>query len=339
MVTVKKANIYDVAQRAGVSHQTVSRVLNNHPSLKPATRKKVEDAILDLEYRPNQAARQLVTSQSNLIGMLLVESELYGPSSILNSMEREARSEGYSVLSISISADQPETWIEGIEQLRRLDIDGVITIALPKDLVDDIARSLPGVPLVVVDTEPSKDFDVINIDNVYGAKLAVEYLVELGHSEIVHISGPANAYESEMRKIGYQYAMSSAGLHPEIIDGDWSIETGFRIGSEIANRAKLPTAVFCANDHLALGVLKAFTTNCVQVPEQVSLIGFDDIPESSYFSPSLTSIKQDFTSLGKTAMSKVLLQLKAPFNRETLMIRPTLLVRDSTQPLKETSGA
>jgi DNA-binding LacI/PurR family transcriptional regulator len=336
MVVQKKSNIYDVANLAGVSHQTVSRVLNNHPNLKASTREKVEEAIRELKYRPNQAARQLVTSQSKLIGMLLTESELYGPSSILNAMEREARGAGYSVLSISIDADKPDSWREGIEQLSRLDIDGVITIALPMELVNEVAEALPSIALVVVDTEPSPSFDVINIDNIHGAKLATKYLQDLGHVEILHIAGPKQAYEAQMRKRGYESAMRGAGLRPEVILGDWSIERGFHIGESIANRTKLPTAIFCANDHLALGVLKALHLHKINVPEDISIIGFDDIPESNYFTPSLTTVKQDFTLLGQTAMSKVLTQLKEATTRETLMIKPMLIVKESTaQPRKK----
>jgi DNA-binding LacI/PurR family transcriptional regulator len=329
----KKANIYDVAERAGVSHQTVSRVLNNHPNLKLSTREKVEMAIRDLEYHPSHAARQLVTSQSNLIGLLLTESDLYGPSSILNAMEREARSAGYSVLSISILADDPQSWQEGIEQLRRLDIDGVMTIALPQVVIDEVSKAIPRVPLVVIDTEPSEEFDVINIDNVNGAQFAINHLIESGHTKIVHVSGPANAYEAQMRRRGYEQSMKRANLNSEVIEGDWSIETGFRIGKELAKRSVLPTAIFCANDHLALGILKALHIAGIHVPSEVSLIGFDDIPESSYFTPALTTIKQDFNSLGMTAMNKLLSQLKESSDHETLMIQPILVVKESTQAL------
>jgi DNA-binding LacI/PurR family transcriptional regulator len=329
----KKANIYDVAERAGVSHQTVSRVLNNHPNLKLSTREKVEMAIRELEYHPSHAARQLVTSQSNLIGLLLTESDLYGPSSILNAMEREARSAGYSVLSISILADDPQSWQEGIEQLRRLDIDGVMTIALPQIVIDEVSKAIPRVPLVVIDTEPSEEFDVINIDNVNGAQFAINHLIEYGHTKIVHVSGPANAYEAQMRRRGYELSMKGANLDSEVIEGDWSIETGFRIGKELAMRSDLPTAIFCANDHLALGILKALHLAGIHVPSEVSLIGFDDIPESSYFSPALTTIKQDFNSLGMTAMNKLLSQLKESSDHETLMIQPILVVKESTQAL------
>lgn len=334
MVTSKRANIYDVAKYAGVSHQTVSRVLNNHPNIKISTREKVESAMRALDYRPSQAARQLVTSQSNLIGLLLFESELYGPSSILKAMERQARSAGYSVLSISILAGDPASWREGIEQLRKLEIDGLVTIALPQNLVDFVSSELPNVILVAIDTEPSDLIDIVNMDNIFGSQTATEHLIALDHTEILHVSGPPTAYEAIMRKRGYEASMKKAKLKPEVINGDWSIETGFKVGNELLKRKTLPTAIFCANDHLSLGVIKALHGAKVKIPQDVSIIGFDGIPESEYFIPALTTVRQDFNSLGKMAMSRVLAQLKNNDHHETLMIKPELIVRDSTQRLK-----
>lgn len=328
---MKKANIYDVAERAGVSHQTVSRVLNNHSSLKPETREKVERAIADLHYRPNQAARQLVTSESRIIGILIVGTELYGPWAILNAMEREARKEGYSVISISVLPDSPDSWHEGIEQLRNLNIDGAITIALPNVIVKEVEKSLSNATIVIVDTEPGKKFDAVNLDNLLGGKIATEHLIALGHTAIAHITGPIPGYESQMRLQGYEEAMKAAKLKTDVIEGDWSIATGYAKGLEIAARKVLPTAIFCANDHIALGVAKALNEKKVRVPHDVSLVGFDDIPESAFFTPSLTTISQNFDQLGHLAITRALQQIKEPGKRETFMIEPQLIARDSSQ--------
>ena len=324
----KKANIYDVAQLAGVSHQTVSRVLNNHASLKSETREKVENAIAQLDYRPNQAARQLVTSKSKMIGVLVVGSHLYGPASIRNAMEIEARAAGYTLVSISVSAHEPDTWHAGIEQLQRLNIDGVITIALPSEVIGKIKKYLPNTELVVVDTEPTKGYDVVNIDNHAGGRIATEYLIELGHKKIAHVSGPAGAYEAEMRKLGYEDAMKNAKLIPEVFQGDWTISTGFKLGEKICS--KKFTAIFCANDHLAIGVSRALTQNKFLIPEDVSIIGFDNIPESEYLEKSLTTIKQDFDALGKESLNKLLSRLNERTKAGTFMIKPTLIKREST---------
>ena len=327
----KKANIYDVAERAGVSHQTVSRVLNNHTSLKPATREKVEKAISELQYRPNQAARQLVTSQSRIIGILIVSAELYGPWAILNAMEQEARKEGYSVISISVLLDSPDSWQEGIDQLRNLNIDGAITIALPNALVKEVEKSFIGATIVIVDAEPGKKFDAVNLDNELGGALATRHLIELGHTEILHITGPVDGYEGAMRRKGYESAMADAKLKADVIQGDWSPSTGYEIGNRILSRKKYPSAIFTANDQLALGVMKALREAKIRVPEDVSIVGFDNVPEAAYFSPSLTTISQKFDQLGNLAINLMLSQLKEPGKRQTLMISPELISRESTQ--------
>ena len=330
----KKANIYDVAKLAGVSHQTVSRVLNNHSSLKPATREKVEKAITELSYRPSNAARQLVTSQSRLIGVLIAEADLYGPASILNVMEKIARREGYALISIAVSADSPESWREAIDQLRNLAIDGVITIALPGEIVKEIENSLDGAIIVIVDSEPSKKFDVVNMDNIYGATIATQYLIDAGHTEILHVTGPENGYEADKRKVGYESTMKAAGLKPQLIVGDWSIAKGFEAGVKVSKMKNRPTAVFCANDHLALGMIKAFSEAGISVPGDISIIGFDNIPESSYLIPALTTVGQNFDELGNNAIEKMLLQLRAGSKKEAVMIKPALVLRSSTREIK-----
>jgi DNA-binding LacI/PurR family transcriptional regulator len=330
----KKANIYDVAKLAGVSHQTVSRVLNNHSSLKPATREKVEKAITELSYRPNQAARQLVTSRSRLIGVLIAEADLYGPASISNAMEKVARQQGYSIISIAVSAGSRESWREAIDQLRNLAIDGVITIALPGEIVKEIENSLDGAIIVIVDSEPSKKFDVVNIDNVYGAQIATQHLIDLGHTNILHVTGPQKAYEANMRQRGYEMTMKDAGLKPEVIVGDWSIATGYEVGKKVALKKTKPTAIFCGNDHLALGMIKAFSEEGISVPGDISIVGFDDIPESGYFIPALTTVVQDFDELGNIGIEKMLLQLGKGSKRESVKIEPTLLLRSSTKEIK-----
>lgn len=330
----KKANIYDVARLAGVSHQTVSRVLNNHSSVKASTREKVEGAISELSYRPSQAARQLVTSQSRMIGVLIAESELFGPSSILNAMQKVSRAAGYSVISISVLSKSRDSWREGIEQLRNLEIDGVITIALPKEIVKEIELSLIGTAIVLIGSEPSKKFNIVNMDNGTGARLATQHLIDQGHTEIFHVAGPHSAHEAQMRKVGYQEVMKAAGLAPKVFAGSWAIESGHKAAREILATKKLPTAIFCANDHLAIGVLKVLHEHGIQIPDQISVVGYDNIPESQYLIPSLTTIRPDFDALGKAAIDKMLMQLRQGTAKEEVMLKPELIVRHSTAAVK-----
>ena len=185
-----------------------------------------------------------------------------------------------------------------------------------------------------MDSEPSKKFDVVNMDNVYGATLATQYLIDAGHTEILHVTGPENGYEADKRKVGYETTMKNAKLKPEVIVGDWSIAKGFEAGVEVSKMKKRPTAVFCANDHLALGMIKAFNEAGIDVPGDISIIGFDNIPESSYLIPALTTVGQNFDELGNNAIEKMLLQLRKGSKKEAVMIKPALVLRSSTREIK-----
>lgn len=330
----RSANIYDVAKLAGVSHQTVSRVLNNHTSVKPETRSKVEKAIAELQYRPNQAARQLVTSQSHIIGILISGSDLYGPWAIFNAMQREANLENYTLVSISVVPDSSVSLREAIEQLRNLGIDGVITIALSQKLITEVEKSLASAPIVIVDTEPIKKFDAVNIENFIGGQIATQHLIDLGHKKILHLTGPINGFEGQQRRRGYEAAMHKAKLTPNVIEGDWLIETGYELGTQIASGKLKASAIFTSNDHQALGAIKALSEKNIRVPEDLSIVGFDNIAEAKYFAPALTTIHQDFDELGKLAISRMLVQLKQPTKPQSLTVAPTLVIRESTKRLK-----
>jgi DNA-binding LacI/PurR family transcriptional regulator len=170
------------------------------------------------------------------------------------------------------------------------------------------------------------------MDNFAGATAATNHLIELGHSQIIHISGPKLWFESNARISGYSSAMLSASLVPNIIDGDWSIDTGYRIGMQLNIDQPLTTAIFAANDYLAMGLLHAFRLRGISVPERISLVGFDDLPETPYFSPPLTTVRQDFETLGTRAMSLLLATISGNRLLSHDRLIPDLIVRDSTAP-------
>ena len=333
MTKPKKPNIYDVAALAEVSHQTVSRVLNNHASIRPETRARVEVAMEELGYRPNQAARALVTQRSKMLGLLVSDTGLYGPAGMLYAMERQARNAGYFALSIAVRFDSPDSWREGINQLQKLGVEGIAIIALPKDALDNVIRQFPNTPMVAIDTEDSPKVTGVGINNMGGGELATRHLIELGHKRILHIQGPTHSSEAVARRQGYEKAMAAAGLEPRVVQGDWSAETGFRIGVDLNLDVENYTAIFAANDHMSLGLLKAFRIRGIAVPERVSLIGFDDIPESSYFVPPLTTVRQDFNTLGEAAMEILLSELAGKKERTTIRVSPELVIRESTARL------
>jgi DNA-binding LacI/PurR family transcriptional regulator len=328
----KQPNIYDVAKLAEVSHQTVSRVINNYQGMKPETRERVEQAMEILGYRPNLAARALVTSKSNIVGILASDTDFTGPATVVHKLEKTARKAGFFAITASIDPDSSESVIEGIDYLRKLGIEGLVVVT-PQTTAVDIARDrLRGVPVVTIDSMYRMDEHAVSMDNFAGATAATNHLIELGHSQIIHISGPKQWFETNARISGYSSAMLNASLVPNIIDGDWSIDTGYRIGMQLNIDKPLLTAIFAANDYLALGLLHAFRLRGVSVPDRISLVGFDDLPETPYFSPPLTTVRQDFETLGTRAMALLLATISGNRLLSHDRLIPELIVRDSTAP-------
>ena len=327
----KRANIYDVAKLAGVSHQTVSRVLNGHVSIRPATKARVEAAAKELDYQPSMAARALVTKNTKMLGFLVGDTSLFGPAGWLNALERQARLAGYYAITIALKNDSPESWADPIEHLRRLGVEGVVCIAIKRGAVELVAAAYPNTPIVGVDTEDVAGVDTVGIDNFAGAKLATDHLIELGHKSILHIAGPADSIEATARLEGYSDSMAAAGLKPNVIRGDWSSATGFRLGVDLNLELDKITAIFTANDHLALGLMKALRLRNIEMPGQVSIVGFDDMPEAPYFEPSLTTVIQQFNVIGEEAMDNLINRLTGKKSPKLEPTVPNLVVRESTR--------
>jgi DNA-binding LacI/PurR family transcriptional regulator len=329
----KRANIYDVAKLAGVSHQTVSRALNGHASIRPATKARVEAAAKELDYQPSMAARALVTKNTKMLGFLVGDTSLFGPAGWLNALERQARLAGYYAITIALKNDSPESWADPIEHLRRLGVEGVVCIAIKRGAVELVAAAYPNTPIVGVDTEDVAGVDTVGIDNFAGARLATDHLIELGHKSILHIAGPTDSIEATARLEGYSESMKAAGLKPNVIRGDWSSETGFRLGVDLNLELEKITAIFTANDHLALGLMKAFRLRKIEMPGQVSIVGFDDMPEAPYFEPPLTTVIQEFDLIGEAAMSLLISRISGVKGPKTIPTVPQLVVRESTRRL------
>jgi DNA-binding LacI/PurR family transcriptional regulator len=327
----KRANIYDVAKLAGVSHQTVSRALNGHASIRPATKARVEAAAKELDYQPSMAARALVTKNTKMLGFLVGDTSLFGPAGWLNALERQARLAGYYAITIALKNDSPESWADPIEHLRRLGVEGVVCIAIKRGAVELVAAAYPNTPIVGVDTEDVAGVDTVGIDNFAGAKLATDHLIELGHKSILHIAGPADSIEATARLEGYSDSMAAAGLKPNVIRGDWSSATGFRLGVDLNLELDKITAIFTANDHLALGLMKALRLRNIEMPGQVSIVGFDDMPEAPYFEPSLTTVIQQFNVIGEEAMDNLINRLTGKKSPKLEPTVPNLVVRESTR--------
>ena len=330
MTSPRQANIYDVARLAKVSHQTVSRVINSNTSIRPETKTRVLKAMEALEYRPNQAARALASAKTKMLGILASDTDFTGPASMVHEMERAAREQGYFVVNCGIDPTNNASVRQGIEHLQRLGIEGLAIVTPHAEAVEYVRANVIGIPVVTLDSMYRMDELAVSVDNFAGAVTATQHLIDLGHKKIVHFAGPKNWFESSTRAAGYTSAMLNANLEPQVVDGDWEISTGYRLGSEIDFKAKGITGVFAANDRMALGLMHALHKRGVAVPRDISVVGFDDLEESGYSCPPLTTMRQDFRALGERAMQLLLLELQGKTHNKINRLIPDLVFREST---------
>ena len=323
----------DVARLAGVSHQTVSRVINNHAAVRPETRDRVLAAIAQLGYRPNRAARALVTHRSGMIGVISVASELYGPTATLVALEQAARQHGYYVSVATLREVTEAELTAATEHLLAHRVEGVVVIA-PIAGVAEVLNPLVGeVPLVMIAAEAPDDrsYQIISVNQRAGAREATEHLLELGHRAVAHVAGPQHWLDARARVAGWRDALDAAGAPGQLIEADWDAATGFRVGQELVAAGGIPTAIFAANDQLAMGLLRAFHEAGVVVGRDVSVVGFDDFNGAAQLIPPLTTVRQDFTALGQRTVEMLLAAIGGTAV-QVAPVAPQLQVRASTGP-------
>jgi DNA-binding LacI/PurR family transcriptional regulator len=327
----------DVARRAGVSHQTVSRVLNGHVNVKESTRARVLAAIDELAYRPNSTARALVTRRSRILGVIAFDTTLYGPASTLFGIEQAAREAGYFISIVSLKAITDRSVGEAVGHLAEQSVDGLVVIAPQRQAVAALASVPPELPIVAVEGGEAPNLPVVCVDQAAGAAAVTQHLLDLGHHTVWHVAGPPDWLEAEARQRAWRETLAAAGRPvPDVLHGDWSPRSGYEAGQRLAERVRAGrdavTAVFVANDQMALGLLRAFQEAGVQVPGQVSVAGFDDVPEADYFSPPLTTVRQDFTEVGRRSIALLLDQLAGgrPGTATRVAAPATLVIRAST---------
>lgn len=321
----------DVGRLAGVSHQTVSRVINGSRHVRPETRQRVLDAMRELDYRPNSVARALVTGRSNTLGVVTFDTTLYGPASTLCGIERAAHEAGYFIIVASLKALNHSSVSEAVERLRLHGVDGILAIAPQQNAAEALRAAPSEIPLVAVEAGPTGQVPVVAVDQVIGAATATEHLLGLGHRTVRHVAGPRGWLEAMQRLDGWRATLEAAGVEvPEPLYGDWSAQSGYDLGSALASDPDV-TAIFAANDQMALGVLRAMHEAGREIPQDVSLVGFDDIPEAAYFMPPLTTIRQDFDEMGARGVRLLLRTMIAGRPLEPGPdSRPELIVRSST---------
>jgi DNA-binding LacI/PurR family transcriptional regulator len=323
----------DVAEVAGVSHQTVSRVLNDHPSVRPQTRQRVLDAIAELGYRRNYSARALVTRRTGIIGVITDGSALFGPTSTLIAIEEAARRASYFVSVATVGEWRHRAIHRSLEHFMSQGVEGIVVPAGRDEAAEAVRSFDTPIPIVMVGPPESSGAMVrtVGVDQHLGARLATRHLLDLGHRHVVHVSGPEDWFDARARIVGWRDELASHGIEAgEPIQGDWSAERGYEVGLELLG-GELPTAVFAANDQLSLGILLAFAENGVRVPGDISVVGFDDVPGASHFYPPLTTVSQQFDLLGRSCLV-LLLELIDGGESEVEAIQPRLVVRASSGP-------
>ncbi|WP_114855755.1 LacI family DNA-binding transcriptional regulator [Brachybacterium sp. YJGR34] len=331
----RRPSMADVAARAGVSYQTVSRVLNEPDIVRPATRDRVLAAIAELGYTPNRAARALKTTRSSLIGVLTDGSSLFGPAETTTAIETAAREAGYSVLLTTVGPDDPGGRAVGAE-LRGAGADGILVVAAHEAMIPAVAASARSTPVLAVSALPPRvpGVETIGVDQQRGAREVVEHLTRTGARSVVHAAGPADWFDARARRDGFEQALEEHGIDGEVVGpGDWTPRSGHDLADQLVRRG-LPDAIFAANDMMAIGVLHALHAHGLRIPEDVAVVGFDNTLGAEFLVPSLTTVAQPFAELGRTALERLVHLLEGtPVPADApRTLPPRLVTRRSTLP-------
>jgi LacI family transcriptional regulator len=342
MVAKNQVTIIQVAREAGVSTQTVSRVLNERPDVSHQTRERVKEVILRLGYRPNALARSLIRQRSHTIGVVAGAWTYFGPMSFLIGIEKQIRAQGYNLLLDMLHHPEIENVDQILSRLLSLQVDGIIW-AIPeignnRSWLGQGTPQLP-VPSIFLSMHSRAGIPNVSIDNCQGGYLAVNHLVIEGYRRIGIITGPMDWWESRQRKKGWSMALQDAGLPAEdrqVVEGDWSAASGAKGLEKLLEQFPDIDAVFACNDQMALGALRTANSAGRKIPEQLGMVGFDNIPESAYYWPSLTTIEQPLLELGNTVVKELAKVIEGEENGETagesshILLSPKLIARESS---------
>ncbi len=331
MKSKRRPTLRDVAREAGVSYQTVSRVINNNPNVSTTTRSRVLKTIEELDFHPNRAAQMLQTERSLTIEVVM---PYFGFNRVLYDMARTTHERGYHFV---ISAIDNDEFAATLESAHSRFVDGLVLIPLIPivDDYDTLIELTHGIPFVQIGARLGVHLPSVIYDQAKGARLATQHLIELGHRQIAEISGPLLNYDAHDRHEGWLATLTDHGLEPgPSVEGDFTIESGYRAMSRLLDERAEFTAVFVGNDSMALGVQTALRQRGLYVPDDVAVVGFDDVPESAHLVPGLTTVRQDFQLLGQLAVEYIIDLIEKPdtpiYQR---VLPPKLIIRESTRPV------
>jgi LacI family transcriptional regulator len=338
----KRVTIKDVAYAAGVSTQTVSRVMNKFSYVSEETRSRVEAVVMQMGYRPSTLARSLSQQRSYTLGIVTFGLKYIGPSRTLNGIADKADDLGYMLLMKELDNFETYNIDEVIGSLLARQVDGILWLA--PEIGDDHAwlndrlGDIP-VPMLFLSMRPRKGISSVSTDNYLGGVMATQHLLDLGKKRIGHISGPATWWEAQERKRGWCETLEKAGLdasEQRCTEGNWSSASGEIAFIQLLEKFPDLDAIFVANDQMALSVLREAHRQNIKIPEQLAVIGFDNIPESAYFFPSLTTISQDLQLIGEQAVQNIVAMIQARqenklIDMQAKFIQPNLIIRESSR--------
>ncbi len=340
MVRQARVTIREIARMCGVSTQTVSRVMNRRPDVSLETRAAVEAAIAATGYRPSAVARSLVQRRSRTLGVIVAGLKFVGVSQVLNGITEATQASDYALLLKELPRQDSTDVVSLFESFIAHQVEGII-FAAPQvgRNVEVVQRILPfgSPPIVFLKAKPAEGFVTIDIDNRGGARQATEHLIALGRTRIAHVAGPLDWLEARDRRDGWSAALRDAELDPgPCVEGNWSSASGLAAFEEILATNDRIDGLFAANDQMALGVLHGALRRGTRVPDDLALVGFDDLAEASFYTPSLTTVSQPLRDLGKLAVGELLRLIDAADGNlanvgqsRTIDLPTALVVRDS----------
>ncbi|WP_156761638.1 LacI family DNA-binding transcriptional regulator [Microbacterium karelineae] len=297
-----KPNIRQVAAIAGVSHMTVSRVLNDYPHIKEATRRRVLDVIEEMGYRPNMAARALATQRTQRIGVLVESAVEFGPTSTLRAVEAAARGAGYAVSSIAVGDEDEISPQDAVDNLTAQGVDALCVVAPRSSSIAALRKISISVPVLVVKPDDDPTFLTVSVDQHGGTVLAVDHLVSLGHRDILHLSGPLDWLDARARERAFHARAKEWGIRQRpIVVGDWSADFAYDFARGLRELPEY-TAIFVGNDSMAVGLMHGLHDRGFSVPGDISVVGFDDVPLARHVIPPLTTVRQNFHALGASVV-------------------------------------
>lgn len=342
MAARTQVTIRQVARAAGVSTQTVSRVINNRPDVAPETRLRVQRTINRMGYRPNALARSLIHRRSHTLGVVTTKLDYYGPSRTLIGIEKESRTLGYSLLLDLLHHPEVEDVEELLNRLLSRQVDGLIwaipEIGSNRNWLQNKRLHIP-VPVIYLSMESRPHVLSASIDNRQGGFLATQHLVDQGYRQIGIITGPLDWWEARERMAGWEATLAAKGIIREasqIVEGDWSATSGEQGILRLLEQYPQLEAVFACNDQMALGVLQGAHRSGRRVPEDLAVVGFDNMPESAFFYPPLTTIHQKLVELGCTAVRELCRIIdteeedRAEIIPGEITLQTSLVIREST---------